>query len=56
MLSCANDCKSHSVCLLKEDELKEAGLKEGGVLTPATAMGMPLLHRLRKAGISFDIQ
>ena len=40
-----------AVCLAK-DELASAG----GVLTPATAMGGPLLERLRrKAGLTFDI-
>lgn len=29
---------------------------EGGVLTPATAMGMPLVERLRKVAISFDVE
>ena len=28
---------------------------KGGVLTPATAMGMRLIERLRTAGITFDI-
>jgi saccharopine dehydrogenase (NAD+, L-glutamate forming) len=40
-----------AVCLAK-DKL-EAG---GGVLTPASAMGRPLLKRLRKnAGLSFEL-
>jgi short subunit dehydrogenase-like uncharacterized protein len=30
--------------------------KEGGVLTPASCMGMPLVERLRKAGIAFDVK
>ncbi|MGB5696398.1 MAG: saccharopine dehydrogenase NADP-binding domain-containing protein [Polyangiales bacterium] len=29
---------------------------EGGVLTPASAMGMPLVERLRRAGMTFEIQ
>ena len=29
---------------------------EGGVLTPASAMGMPLVERLRKAGMTFDVK
>jgi short subunit dehydrogenase-like uncharacterized protein len=29
---------------------------EGGVLTPASAMGMPLIERLRKAGLTFEVQ
>jgi short subunit dehydrogenase-like uncharacterized protein len=28
---------------------------EGGVLTPATAMGMLLVDRLRRAGMRFDV-
>jgi len=29
--------------------------QEGGVLTPASCMGMPLVLRLRKAGMTFDV-
>jgi short subunit dehydrogenase-like uncharacterized protein len=29
--------------------------KQGGVLTPATAMGAALLERLRRAGMRFDV-
>jgi short subunit dehydrogenase-like uncharacterized protein len=29
---------------------------EGGVLTPASAMGMPLIERLRQAGMTFEVQ
>ncbi len=41
---------------VQEDELKESGLKQGGVLTPATAMGMVLVRRIQKAGVSFELQ
>ena len=41
---------------VQEDELKESGLKQGGVLTPATAMGMVLVRRIQKSGVSFDLQ
>lgn len=33
----------------------QAGCLQGGVLTPATAMGLVLADRLRAAGIIFDI-
>jgi short subunit dehydrogenase-like uncharacterized protein len=40
-----------ALCLAKD------GLKtEGGVLTPASAMGMPLVERLRKAGMTFQVE
>ena len=32
-----------------------AARKEGGVLTPASCMGMPLVDRLRRAGMTFDV-
>lgn len=32
-----------------------AGCQSGGVLTPASAMGLVLIERLRKAGLKFDI-
>lgn len=41
------------LCLaLDEDRLESKG---GGLLTTATAMGMPLLERLRAAGMTFKI-
>jgi hypothetical protein len=44
------------LCLaLQGPELKERGLMQGGVLTPATAMGSVLIDRLRKADITFEI-
>jgi short subunit dehydrogenase-like uncharacterized protein len=33
----------------------EAGCLKGGVLTPASAMGLVLIERLRRAGLTFDI-
>lgn len=45
-----------ALCLaLQGPELKERGLMQGGVLTPATAMGSVLTERLRKANITFEI-
>jgi short subunit dehydrogenase-like uncharacterized protein len=36
--------------------LFDAGIRQaGGVLTPASCMGMPLVERLRKAGMTFDV-
>jgi short subunit dehydrogenase-like uncharacterized protein len=29
--------------------------KRAGVLTPATALGLPLVDRLRAAGMTFDV-
>lgn len=41
------------LCLaLDEGRIKS---KKGGILTTATAMGMPLVERLRSAGITFEI-
>lgn len=46
-----------ALCLaLQEEELKESNLKQGGILTPASAMGMVLVPRLERAGVSFSIQ
>jgi len=36
--------------------LLAAGSGPGGVLTPATALGLPLVERLRAAGIAFDLE
>jgi len=45
-----------ALCLaLEPDNLKKANTLEGGVLTPATALGPVLVHRLRKAGLTFEI-
>lgn len=45
-----------ALCLaLQGEELKEQGMMQGGVLTPATAMGGVLTRRLRAANIRFEI-
>ena len=42
---------------VQEDELKQAGLKQGGVLTPASALGMVFIKRLQDLGVvSFKIR
>jgi hypothetical protein len=44
------------LCLaLQGEELKEKGMLQGGVLTPASAMGSVLIERLRAANIQFQI-
>lgn len=44
------------LCLALDGErLQQAGYPGGGVLTPASAMGLVLAERLRGAGITFDI-
>ena len=40
----------------QEEELKKAGKLQGGVLTPASAMGMLLIDRLNAAGMTFKIE
>ena len=47
---------SYAICIIQEEELKESNLKQGGILTPASAMGMVLVPRLERAGVSFSIQ
>ena len=42
-----------AICLAKEEE---SGPVEGGVLTPASAMGMTLVERLRRAGMIFSVE
>lgn len=45
-----------ALCLaLQGEELKDRGMMQGGVLTPATAMGGVLTKRLRAANIRFEI-
>lgn len=45
-----------ALCLAhQKEEAQLMGLQPGGVLTPASAMGMLLVDRLRKAGFKFDI-
>ena len=37
--------------------LRDAGIRqEGGVLTPASCMGMPLVERLKRAGMTFEVK
>ena len=44
------------LCLaLQQEQLQQAGYAKGGVLTPATAMGMVLVERLRAAGLTFEV-
>lgn len=44
------------LCLaLDRPKCDAAGCVKGGVLTPAAAMGMVLVDRLRAAGITFDV-
>jgi short subunit dehydrogenase-like uncharacterized protein len=40
---------------MQEEECAHATGLRGGVLTPATAMGMVLVQRLRDAGFFYDI-
>ena len=42
-----------AVCLAKDGD---AISLEGGVVTPASCMGMRLVERLRKAGMTFDVE
>jgi short subunit dehydrogenase-like uncharacterized protein len=41
-----------ALCLALDDSDLEAG---GGVLTPASCMGMRLIDRLRTAGMRFEV-
>ena len=44
------------LCLaLQGDQLREAGLLQGGVLTPASALGSVLIERLRNAGLTWNV-
>lgn len=44
------------LCLaLDAQATADAGCHSGGVLTPASAMGLVLMERLRRAGLMFDI-
>jgi len=42
-----------ALCLALQGQELEA---EGGILTPASTMGMPLIERLRAAGMTFEVQ
>lgn len=45
-----------ALCMaLQDKELKKRGLMQGGVLTPASAMGSVLIERLQAAGTEFEI-
>ena len=45
------------LCLaLQDDELKDSSYKQGGVLTPGSAMGMILAERIQKAMDTFKLQ
>ncbi|KAL3152250.1 hypothetical protein ABBQ32_001329 [Trebouxia sp. C0010 RCD-2024] len=45
-----------AICLAQQtEEAKLIGLQPSGVLTPASALGMLLVDRLRRAGFKFDI-
>ncbi len=46
---------AESALALLDPEAKQPGF-EAGVLTPATALGMPLIERLRQAGMTFRIE
>lgn len=46
-----------ALCLaLQEDQLAAAGLNQGGCLTPASAVGLFIVDRLRAADLTFDIE
>jgi short subunit dehydrogenase-like uncharacterized protein len=47
-------CES-ALTLALDAESLPAGAARGGVLTPATALGEPLVHRLRAAGVVIDV-
>lgn len=50
-------CSVNVVCCLEQEEdLKKAGKLQGGVLTPASAMGMLLVDRLNNAGLIFKVE
>ena len=40
---------------MQAKESEAAGCMKGGVLTPATAMGLVLLQRLQSVGFNFEI-
>lgn len=44
------------LCLAgQKEEARLMGLQTGGVLTPASALGMLFVDRLRQAGYRFDV-
>jgi short subunit dehydrogenase-like uncharacterized protein len=40
-----------ALCLLLDPGIRQ----EGGVLTPASCMGMTLVERLKRAGMTFEV-
>jgi short subunit dehydrogenase-like uncharacterized protein len=48
-------CEAALALVGQRDDLP-GGPDRGGVLTPATALGMPLVERLRRAGITIEIE
>jgi short subunit dehydrogenase-like uncharacterized protein len=41
-----------ALCLLVDPAIRQ----QGGVLTPGSCMGMPLVARLRHAGMTFEVR
>lgn len=48
-------CES-ALLLCEPREALPGGVERGGVLTPATALGLPLMERLRVAGLSATVE
>ena len=44
------------VLLLQEKDLEAQGYCKGGILTPASAVGMVAVERLRNAGFIFKVE
>lgn len=42
-----------ALCLALDEEV--VGCKKGGILTTASAMGMPLIKRMNAAGMTFKV-
>lgn len=45
-----------ALCLLEAWRGREPLRRDGGVLTPASALGLPLVERLRAAGVLFEVE
>lgn len=43
-----------ALCLIENSDALPGGAEYGGVLTSATGLGMPLVDRLKRVGITFD--
>ncbi|KAK9801970.1 hypothetical protein WJX73_003727 [Symbiochloris irregularis] len=55
-LSTSRMCLEAAICLAtQEKELRAAGMLQGGILTPGSAMGLVLAERLKAAGLTFEI-